>query len=64
MPRADDSFNTGLLGSLAAAGLLNKAVIRSISESDTITAMEFGAHVAAITVGRAGSNPPWKHELR
>lgn len=64
MPRADDSFNAGLLGSLAAAGLLNKAVIRSISESDTITAMEFGAHVAAITVGRAGSNPPWKHELR
>ena len=63
MPRADDSFNAGLLGSLAAAGLLNKAVIRSISESDTITAMEFGAHVAAITVGRAGSNPPWKHEL-
>ena len=64
MPRADDSFNAGLLGSLAAAGLLNKTVIRSISESDTITAMEFGAHVAAITVGRAGSNPPWKHELR
>ena len=61
---AGDSFNAGLLGSLAAAGLLNKAVIRSISESDTITAMEFGAHVAAITVGRAGSNPPWKHELR
>ena len=62
VPRADDSFNAGLLGSLAAAGLLNKAVTRSISESDTITAMEFGAHVGAITVGGAGSNPRWKHE--
>ena len=51
VPRADDSFNAGLLGSLAAAGLLNKAVIRSISESDTIMAMEFGSHVGAITVG-------------
>ena len=61
--RAGDSFNTGLLGSLAAAGFLNKAVIRSISESDTIMAMEFGDHVTEITVGGAGSNPRWKHKL-
>jgi hypothetical protein len=61
--RAGDSFNTGFLGSLAAEGFLNKAFIRSISESDTIMAMEFGAHVAEIMVGGAGSNPRWKHKL-
>jgi fructokinase len=60
---AGDSFNAGLLGGLSAAGLLNKAAIRSILESDIVTALNLGAQVAAITVSRAGANPPWKHEL-
>jgi fructokinase len=60
---AGDSFNAGFLTSLAEAGLLNKAAIRAISESDIVAAMNFGVRAAAITVGRAGANPPWRDEL-
>ena len=60
---AGDSFNAGFLTSLSKADLLNKAAIRLISESDILSAVNFGVHAAAITVGRAGANPPWKYEL-
>ena len=60
---AGDSFNAGFLTSLSKADLLNKAAIRLISESDILSALNFGVHAAAITVGRAGANPPWKYEL-
>jgi len=60
---AGDSFNAGFLTSLAEAGLLNKAAIRAISESDIVAALSFGVRAAAITVGRAGANPPWRDEL-
>ena len=60
---AGDSFNAGFLTSLAEAGLLNKAAIMAISESDIVAALNFGVRAAAITVGRAGANPPWRNEL-
>ena len=60
---AGDSFNAGFLTSLANAGLLNKGTIRLISESDIVSALNFGARTAAITVGRVGANPPWRDEL-
>ena len=60
---AGDSFNAGFLTSLANAGLLNKGTIRLISESDIVSALNFGVRTAAITVGRVGANPPWKDEL-
>ena len=61
---AGDSFDAGFRTSLAEAGLLNKAAIRAISESDIVAAMNFGVRAAAITVGRAGANPPWRDELK
>jgi fructokinase len=61
---AGDSFNAGFLTSLAEAGLLNKAAIRVISEGDIVAALNFGVRAAAITVGRAGANPPWRDELK
>ena len=60
---AGDSFNAGFLTSLAEAGLLNKAVIKLISDSDIVSALNLGVRAAAITVGRAGANPPWRDEL-
>ena len=60
---AGDSFNAGFLTSLSKAGLLNKATIRLILESDIVAALNFGVRTAAKTVGRAGANPPWRDEL-
>ena len=61
---AGDSFNAGFLTSLAKAGLLNKAAIKLIAESDIVSALDFGVHAAAITVGRPGANLPWRGELQ
>ena len=60
---AGDSFNAGFLTSLAKAGHLNKADIRLILENDIVAALDYGVRAAAVTVGRAGANPPWKDEL-
>ena len=61
---AGDSFNAGFLTSLAEAGLLKKAAIRVISESDIVAALNFGVRTAAIMVSRAGTNPPWRNKLQ
>ena len=60
---AGDSFKAGFLKSLAEAGLLKKTAISVISESDIVAALNFGVRTAAITVGRAGANPPSRNEL-
>jgi fructokinase len=60
---AGDSFNAGFLTSLTKAGHLNKADIRLILENDIVAALDYGVRAAAVTVGRAGANPPWKDEL-
>jgi fructokinase len=60
---AGDTFNAGVLASLSEAGLLTKSAIRAVSEDAVTHAIGFGAKVAAINVGRAGANPPWRDEL-
>ncbi|WP_300034977.1 carbohydrate kinase [uncultured Roseobacter sp.] len=60
---AGDTFNAGVLEALNARGLLNRAGISKITEVDMRAALSRGAEVAAITVSRAGANPPWAHEL-
>jgi fructokinase len=60
---AGDTFNAGLLASLHHADALHKDKIANL-DTDTIrNALAFGAKVAAITVSRAGANPPWVSEL-
>lgn len=57
---AGDTFNAGLLAGLHAAGALTKdAPPKEALQS----ALELGVKAAAITVSRAGANPPWGHEL-
>lgn len=60
---AGDTFNAGVLASLSEAGLLTKSALQSISQKDVEKAIDFGAKVAAINVGRTGANPPWRDEL-
>ncbi len=60
---AGDTFNAGVLAALDRAGLLNKPALRDLSANGLRAALELGAQVAAVTVSRAGANPPWAHEL-
>lgn len=60
---AGDTFNAGLLAKLAELGCLNKASMRNLPPDPLAKAMAYGAKVAAITVSRAGANPPWASEL-
>jgi fructokinase len=60
---AGDTFNSGFLSALNQADLLDKAALHNISNEALEAALELGAKVAAITVSRAGANPPFKSEL-
>ncbi|WP_227268615.1 carbohydrate kinase family protein [Roseobacter weihaiensis] len=60
---AGDTFNAGVLAHLNKAGLLHKERLGDIHPDDLTAALAFGARVAAVTVSRAGANPPWAAEL-
>lgn len=60
---AGDTFNAGVLAALARAGALSRAGLRALGPEGLRAALDHGARVAAVTVGRAGANPPWAHEL-
>jgi fructokinase len=60
---AGDTFNAGILAALHEAGLLTKAAIADLSESQVEAALSLGVRAAAVTVSRAGANPPWRREL-
>lgn len=60
---AGDTFNAGVLSSLHSAGKLTKAAIADLDEASIRAALAMGAKTAAITVSRAGANPPWASEL-
>lgn len=60
---AGDTFSAGFLADLHKAGLLTKSTLPTATMHDLTRAAGFGARVAAITVARAGANPPWAAEL-
>ncbi|MBR2655475.1 MAG: carbohydrate kinase [Loktanella sp.] len=60
---AGDTFSAGFLANLEAQGLLTKSAITGAGQDALTRATAFGARVAAITVSRAGANPPWASEL-
>lgn len=60
---AGDTFNAGVLAYLASSGKLSPAVLKSMNAQDFAPALGRGAQVAAVTVSRAGANPPWASEL-
>lgn len=60
---AGDTFNAGVLARLSELGQLQKDRLRHLSADHLREAMAYGARVAAVTVSRAGANPPWAREL-
>ncbi|MFD1914346.1 carbohydrate kinase family protein [Halodurantibacterium flavum] len=60
---AGDTFNAGFLAALNGAGLLGKEGIAQINAETLRHALDLGARAAAVTVSRAGANPPWASEL-
>ncbi|MDH7784446.1 fructokinase [Ochrobactrum sp. 19YEA23] len=61
---AGDTVNAGILVSLHNQGLLNKAAIENLNEEQIHSAVALGVRAAAVTVSRAGANPPWAAEMR
>lgn len=60
---AGDTFDAGVLASLKRDGLLTKTQVAGLDEQAVRNALALGAAAAAVTVSRAGANPPWAHEL-
>jgi fructokinase len=60
---AGDTFNAGVLAALNEAGLLTKAAVSDLSAGQVEAALSLGVRAAAVTVSRAGANPPWRREL-
>lgn len=60
---AGDTFNAGVLAALHQAGALTKAGIADIPDATLTAALSLGTRAAAVTVSRAGANPPWAAEL-
>jgi len=60
---AGDSFNAGILAALRKAGYLKKSRLASLTTEVVRDALSFATRVAAVTVSRAGANPPWADEV-
>ncbi len=60
---AGDTFNAGILAKLYELGAVEKKKLAQLDQRQLSKALEFGTAVSAITVSRAGANPPWTREL-
>lgn len=60
---AGDTVNAGVLASLHAQGLLTKQAIATLDDDAIHAALATGVRAAAVTVSRAGANPPWASEM-
>ncbi|MCR8547987.1 carbohydrate kinase [Salipiger sp. P9] len=60
---AGDTFNAGLLAGLWRENLLDRQALRAAGLEALRPCVALGARAAAVTVSRAGANPPWEDEL-
>ncbi|WP_414898324.1 carbohydrate kinase family protein [Rhodovulum sp. YEN HP10] len=61
---AGDSFNAGFLAGLSKADALERAALaQGLPDSVLEAALSLAIRAAAVTVSRAGANPPWMEEL-
>ncbi|MBW6423290.1 carbohydrate kinase [Rhizobium sp. XQZ8] len=60
---AGDTFDAGILASFKMQDLLTKEKIAALTEDQVSKALALGAKAAAVTVSRAGANPPFAHEI-
>lgn len=61
---AGDTFNAGVLTAAARAGLLDKGALDQWGAEELRALLSLGVAAAAVTVSRAGANPPWAKELQ
>ncbi|MGO1983186.1 carbohydrate kinase family protein [Brachybacterium alimentarium] len=63
---AGDTFSAGVLDALADKSLLgaeHRLELEAIPSNEVASVLRRASALAAITVSRAGANPPWSHEL-
>lgn len=60
---AGDTFNAGVLAAMHERGVLTKSAVTKLDEDDIRAALNLGVRAAAVTVSRAGANPPWRGEV-
>ncbi|SES25093.1 fructokinase [Tranquillimonas rosea] len=60
---AGDTFNAGVLAALAEAGALGRDAVAALPPETIEAALSLGSRAAAVTVSRAGANPPTRGEL-
>ncbi|MBU2992699.1 carbohydrate kinase [Octadecabacter sp. 1_MG-2023] len=60
---AGDTFNAGTLAGLDRLGCLTKERIAHLTKEEIQEALHLGVRAAAVTVSRAGANPPTAAEL-
>lgn len=63
---AGDTFSAGILDALADKELLgaqHREQLAALPSDEVAAVLRRAASLAAVTVSRAGANPPWRHEL-
>lgn len=60
---AGDTFNAGFLASLMRKPTFSRDDLDGLDAGALCDALSLGSKAAAVTVSRAGANPPWEHEL-
>lgn len=60
---AGDTFTGGFLAELTTLGHGSRDGFESLTSDALEQCLSFAARVAAVTVSRAGANPPWRAEL-
>ena len=60
---AGDTFNAGVLAALHLHDCLTQEALASLNADTLRAALTLGVRAAAVTVSRAGANPPWSNEL-
>jgi fructokinase len=60
---AGDTFTAGTLARLAQLGLLTKHAVARLNRDQLDDVLGFATRAAAVTVSRAGADPPWLREL-
>jgi fructokinase len=60
---AGDAFTAALLVHLSQGGHLDKRALARLDAAGLRNALEFASAAAALSVSRAGADPPWRREL-
>lgn len=60
---AGDTFNAGFLARACELGLFAQGGLKPPGAVELASCLDLGAQAAAVTVSRAGANPPWREEL-